>query len=65
MTDGAAIELEGLARAYGERVALAGVTLSLPPGQSETLKFDQPGVYTYVCPYHAQNMKGTVTVVNR
>ena len=34
MTDGAAIELEGLARAYGERVALAGVTLSLPPGRT-------------------------------
>jgi heme exporter protein A len=27
-----ALALEGLSRAYGERVALAGVTLSLPPG---------------------------------
>jgi heme exporter protein A len=34
VADGAAIELEGLARAYGERVALAGVTLSLPPGRT-------------------------------
>jgi heme exporter protein A len=34
VADGAAIELEGLARAYGERVALAGVTLSLPPGST-------------------------------
>ena len=28
----AAIELEGLTRRYGERVALEGVTLTLPPG---------------------------------
>jgi heme exporter protein A len=34
VTDDAIIELEGLARAYGERVALAGVTLSLPPGRT-------------------------------
>jgi heme exporter protein A len=34
VTDGAIIELEGLARAYGERVALAGVTLSLPAGRT-------------------------------
>ena len=34
MTDDAAIELEGLARAYGERVALAGVSLTLPPGST-------------------------------
>jgi heme exporter protein A len=34
VTDGAVIELEGLARAYGERVALAGVTLTLPAGST-------------------------------
>ena len=34
MTDGAIIELEGLTRAYGERVALADVTLALPPGRT-------------------------------
>ncbi|HEY3019779.1 MAG TPA: ABC transporter ATP-binding protein [Solirubrobacteraceae bacterium] len=34
MTDGAIIELERLTRAYGERVALAGVTLSLPAGRT-------------------------------
>ena len=34
MTDAAAIELEGLARAYGERVALAGVDLTLPVGST-------------------------------
>jgi len=34
VADGAAIELDGLARAYGERVALAGVTLVLPPGRT-------------------------------
>jgi heme exporter protein A len=32
--DGAAIELEGLARHYGERVALADVTLTLPVGRT-------------------------------
>ncbi|MFN2628576.1 MAG: ABC transporter ATP-binding protein [Gaiellaceae bacterium] len=31
---GAAIELEGLERRYGERVALEGVTVSLEPGQT-------------------------------
>jgi heme exporter protein A len=31
---GAAIELDGLIRNYGERAALAGVTLSLPPGRT-------------------------------
>ena len=30
--DGAAVELHDLSRAYGERVALAGVTLTLAPG---------------------------------
>jgi len=34
VADGAVIELEGLARAYGERVALAGVTLTLPAGST-------------------------------
>jgi len=34
VADGAVIELEALARAYGERLALAGVTLSLPPGRT-------------------------------
>ena len=29
-----AVELDGLARAYGERVALAGVTLALAPGET-------------------------------
>src|SRR4051794_38250264 len=32
--DGPAIELEGLARAFGERVALAEVTLSVPAGST-------------------------------
>jgi plastocyanin len=39
--------------------------LNLPPGQSGEITFDQPGVYDYVCTYHAQAMKGTVTVVAR
>jgi len=40
-------------------------TLDLAPGQSGTITFDQPGEYAYVCTYHAQNMKGTVRVVER
>jgi plastocyanin len=39
--------------------------LNLPPGQSGTLTFDQPGTYDYVCTYHAQDMQGTVIVVAR
>ena len=31
--NGAAIELQGLVKRYGERVALGGLSLSLPPGQ--------------------------------
>ena len=34
MADGKAIELAGLTRAYGDRVALADVTLSLDPGRT-------------------------------
>jgi plastocyanin len=36
--------------------------LNLPPGQSGQITFDQPGVYDYICTYHAQAMKGTVVV---
>jgi plastocyanin len=39
--------------------------LSLKPGESGTLTFDQPGEYAYVCTYHAQEMKGTVSVAER
>src|SRR5688572_105124 len=39
--------------------------LSLAPGQSGTITFDEPGEYAYVCTYHAQDMKGTVSVVER
>jgi plastocyanin len=39
--------------------------LNLPPGQSGTLTFEQPGTYAYVCTYHAQDMQGTVIVVAR
>lgn len=37
--------------------------LSLAPGESGTITFDKPGEYAYICTYHAQDMKGTVTVV--
>jgi plastocyanin len=36
--------------------------LNLRPGQSASLTFARPGVYEYVCTYHAQNMKGRVVV---
>jgi plastocyanin len=39
--------------------------LSLSPGQSGAITFDQPGAYSYICTYHAQDMKGTVNVVAR
>lgn len=39
--------------------------LSLAPGQSGTITFDQVGEYAYICTYHAQDMKGTVSVVER
>jgi plastocyanin len=39
--------------------------LNLPPGQSGAITFDQPGAYSYICTYHAQDMKGTVIVVAR
>jgi plastocyanin len=39
--------------------------LSLSPGQSGAIIFDKPGAYSYICTYHAQDMKGTVNVVAR
>jgi plastocyanin len=36
--------------------------LVLAPGESGTVRFDQPGEYTYHCSFHAQQMKGKVTV---
>jgi plastocyanin len=34
----------------------------LRPGESAQITFSQPGEYPYVCTFHTQNMKGTVTV---
>jgi plastocyanin len=39
--------------------------LNLSPGQTGALTFDQPGTYDYLCTYHAQDMRGTVIVVER
>jgi len=39
--------------------------LNLPPGQSGAIIFDQPGAYSYICTYHAQDMQGMVIVVAR
>ena len=32
------------------------------PGESVSYVFSAPGTYAYDCPFHPQNMKGTVTV---
>lgn len=37
--------------------------LNLKPGESGSITFSQAGQYEYVCPYHSQNMKGTVIVL--
>ena len=53
---------------FSHSVSVAGgdfPVLELPPGESGTITFDQPGEYAYVCTYHAQDMKGTVRVVER
>ena len=39
--------------------------LNLPPGQSGALTFEQPGAYSYICTYHAQDMQGAIIVVAR
>jgi plastocyanin len=36
--------------------------LVLAPGESGTVKLDQPVTYTYHCSFHAQQMKGKVIV---
>lgn len=36
--------------------------LILAPGESGTVRFDQPGEYSYHCTFHAQQMKGKVIV---
>lgn len=36
--------------------------LVLEPGESGSIRFDKPGEYTYVCTFHAQQMKGKVIV---
>ena len=34
----------------------------MKPTESASIKFDQPGEYTYICTFHPQNMKGKVIV---
>jgi plastocyanin len=53
---------------FTHSVSVSGTALpflNLPPGQSGTITFDQPGAYDYLCTYHAQDMQGTVIVVAR
>jgi plastocyanin len=53
---------------FTHSVSVAGggfADLDLSPGQTGTITFNQPGEYAYVCTYHAQTMKGTVSVVER
>jgi plastocyanin len=34
----------------------------LRPGETTQITFSSPGDFTYVCTFHTQNMRGTVTV---
>jgi plastocyanin len=35
---------------------------TLKPGESTQITFSSPGDFAYVCTFHTQNMKGTVSV---
>jgi plastocyanin len=35
---------------------------TMRPGETAQITFDSPGDFSYVCTFHAQNMKGTVSV---
>ena len=53
---------------FTHSVSISGGTfpfLSLSPGQTGSIPFDQPGTYDYICTYHAQDMQGTIIVVAR
>lgn len=48
---------------HSVQVLKEGFTMvNLPPGESGTITFTQPGEYDYVCTYHTQQMKGKVIV---
>ena len=48
---------------HSVQVLKEGFTMvNLPPGESGTITFAQPGEYDYVCTYHTQQMKGKVIV---
>lgn len=48
---------------HSVRLIDSGETLAiLKPGDTLSHRFDKPGVYTYDCSFHPQNMHGTVTV---
>ncbi len=50
---------------FTHSVALTGTSdvHVMKPGETASIAFDQPGTYAYICTFHTQNMKGTVTVV--
>jgi plastocyanin len=48
---------------HSVQVLKEGFTMvNLPPGETGTITFAQPGEYDYVCTYHTQQMKGKVIV---
>jgi len=36
----------------------------MKPGETASVVFGHPGTYAYICTFHTQNMKGTVTVTS-
>ena len=38
------------------------VVLTMKPGESVSFTFDEPGLHSYDCSFHATDMKGTVLV---
>jgi hypothetical protein len=61
---GMVVTLVGLF-AHRASARIVPVEVSSPEGRSGAIIFDQPGAYSYICTYHAQDMKGTVNVVAR
>jgi len=49
---------------HSVQVTGTGDTHVMKPGETASIVFERPGTYAYLCTFHAQNMKGTVTVTS-